>query len=93
MNPTTFQKLIGGRIRDLRKAAGLKQCHLAARAKLSHSFMSEVEGGKRSVSFYNAVAIANALGVDVSELFCHEHVLTLSDDLNIPANMLLKVPA
>ena len=60
---------LGGNIARLRRAAGMSQEELAARAGLSQSFVSNLERGRRRSAQAEAVqALARALGVTVEEL-------------------------
>jgi transcriptional regulator with XRE-family HTH domain len=65
---TPFAQYVGHRIRTIREGNGMKQRELAEDAGVSVSFLSDVENGKRYVSLVNAVNIAHALGVPLSNL-------------------------
>jgi len=58
---------IGARIREIRKARGLRQHELAKRAGLSQTTISDLERG-RNVSSTELPQLARALGVAVEEL-------------------------
>lgn len=58
----------GARIRELRKEAGLSQEELAARCQLDRTYIGGIERGERNVSLRNIAVLAEALGVDISEL-------------------------
>ncbi|MDT9598718.1 helix-turn-helix domain-containing protein [Sphingosinicella rhizophila] len=60
---------LGGRIRMMRKARGIKLNELAERSDLSSAFLSRLERGQVSSSVANLIQIAKALGVAVAELF------------------------
>jgi DNA-binding XRE family transcriptional regulator len=51
----------GGKLRDLRKAAGLTQAQLAERAGLHHGLIPRLEGGSRGVTDAELEALAAAL--------------------------------
>lgn len=57
------------RIKELRKAAGWSQDVLAAKAGLSRSQLSEIESETKPANTRRLKAIAEALSVDVTELF------------------------
>jgi transcriptional regulator with XRE-family HTH domain len=57
---------IGGEIRRMRTDAGLSQRRLAALAEIDHGFLSLIERGLREPSLAILVAIATALGGNVS---------------------------
>jgi transcriptional regulator with XRE-family HTH domain len=61
--------VVGRRMRDLRKRAGMSQAAVAQAAGLSRPFYLRVEAGRRTLSLDNLFAIANALTVDVREFF------------------------
>ena len=63
--PTT---MIGLRIRERRRAAGLRQVELAERMGISASYLNLIEREKRRASPDLAARAARALGVDPSEL-------------------------
>ena len=62
---------IGKRIKYIRSLRGLTQKELANRAHMSVSALQRIEYGERKVenlSLKTALALADALGVDVEEL-------------------------
>ena len=59
---------IGTRIRALRRARGLTLVQLAARAELSHPFLSQLERGRARPSMVSLEKIARALGSSQLEL-------------------------
>jgi transcriptional regulator with XRE-family HTH domain len=62
-------KLLGLRVREVRKAKGLSQSALAERASLSLNFIGLVERGVTSPSLATLFRIARSLGVSVADLF------------------------
>src|SRR5579864_997876 len=58
----------GDRIRGIREARGMTQDRLAEEAKISKSFLSEVENNRRNVSSENLLRIANVLGASIDYL-------------------------
>ncbi len=58
----------GGRVRELRQAAGLSQEAFAERCDLDRTYISGIERGKRNVSLENLKVLASALNVTLSEL-------------------------
>ena len=63
-----YEKL-GGRIRKLRKDAGLTQAKVAEMANISDEFLSRVERGIKAPSILTAERVADALGVTIAYLF------------------------
>ena len=64
-----IQKIVGQRIREIRKEKGYSQEELASRADLDRTYMTSVECGRRNISIVNLNKIAKALGVTLEELF------------------------
>ncbi|MEV7600929.1 helix-turn-helix transcriptional regulator [Kitasatospora sp. NPDC089797] len=59
----------GHRLRELRTTAGRTQTSLAAEAGIDRSFYANVEAGKNNISLEKVFSLADALQVDVGELF------------------------
>ncbi len=68
---TTGQRF-GERVRELRKARALSQEELAYKAGVHRTYMGGIERGERNPSLKNIAAIAEAMGVKLSELFTFE---------------------
>jgi transcriptional regulator with XRE-family HTH domain len=64
-----IKKVLGKRIANLRKAKGLSQEGLAAKAGYSTEFISLVERGLNAPSVAGLARIAKALKVEIKELF------------------------
>jgi len=64
-----IKKRFGERIRNLRKQQGLSQEALALACNLDRTYIGGVERGERNISLINICKIAEALRVDVKELF------------------------
>jgi len=62
-------KTFGQRIRQLRVSKGISQEDFAEMAELHRTYISDVECGERNVSIATAYRIAQALGVDLKDLF------------------------
>jgi transcriptional regulator with XRE-family HTH domain len=67
MNTQLLEEL-GSRIREHRKALGLTQEALAARADIDRSYIGGVERGERNLTFTVLCEICLALGCDVATL-------------------------
>ncbi len=66
---TGIKARFGRRLRELRRAHGLSQEELAFRAGLHRTYVSSAERGERNVSIVNLEKLANALSVEICELF------------------------
>ena len=64
--------LLGRRIRSLRNMRGWTQQELGSRADVNYKFLGEIERGQQNPSFQILVKIANALEVELPELFRFE---------------------
>ena len=62
-------KLLGLRIRELRKAKRLSQEALAEKAKIHYKFLGGIERGQANPTIHVLDDIANALGVTLADLF------------------------
>ena len=62
-------KLVGGKIRELRKARGWSQEDLGEKAGFHFSYVGGLERGERNVSLENLAKVAETLGVDIGQLF------------------------
>lgn len=62
-------KYLPARLRELRTAAGLTQAGLAEKSGLSQNGISHWEQGDRVPGIAQAIALAEALGVTVDDLF------------------------
>ena len=60
---------LGGQIRRLRRARGYSQEDFAEMAGLDRAYCGGIERGERNIAALNLIKIANALEVEVGELF------------------------
>ena len=63
------RRAFGDRVRALRTARGWSQEVLADRAQIHRTYVGSVERGECNIALDNIHALADALGVDVSNLF------------------------
>ena len=63
------KRRFGARMRALRKARKLSQEKVALRCGLDRSYLGGIERGESNVSLVNIHRIAEAIGVEVGELF------------------------
>ena len=68
-----IKQKLGDRIRKLRLEKRLSQENLAFESNMHRTYLSSIERGGRNPSLKNIEAIANALGVTLSELFKFEN--------------------
>lgn len=68
MEPKPFLKILGERIRTLRKAKKISQERLAELSSLHPTYISNMEQGKVNASIYSYYKVANALEIPLSEL-------------------------
>lgn len=72
-------KLIGKRIKEVRKQRSLTQADLAELTGMSDSYISYIETAKKQASLESLVQISNALGVTVDELLCGNQLYSPTD--------------
>lgn len=86
-------KLIGDRIRDLRKQRGLSQEQLAELANFHYTYIGGVERAEKNITILNLIKIANALNVALYDLFEYtklkSRAKSKADDLDKILNLLL----
>jgi transcriptional regulator with XRE-family HTH domain len=63
------RRRIAVNIQRLRRERGLSQEELGAQADVHQTYLSQVEGAKRNPSIDVLERIANALKIDIAELF------------------------
>jgi transcriptional regulator with XRE-family HTH domain len=88
-------KLIGERIRDLRKQRGLSQEQLAELASFHYTYIGGVERAEKNITILNLIKLANALNVGLYDLFEYtklkNRTKSKSDDLEQIVNLLLSL--
>jgi transcriptional regulator with XRE-family HTH domain len=80
MNEKDCRTLLSWNIKRFRNRIGLSQLHLALELGISTTFLSDIETGKKWVSAQTLTQIANALKIEIYELFKPEQ--TVRDDVN-----------
>ncbi|WP_063565986.1 helix-turn-helix transcriptional regulator [Paenibacillus sp. O199] len=71
MEDRKILKLVGARIKVLRKDKGLSQEALGEKGGFHFTYIGQVERGEKNVSLINLGKIAEALDVNVSQLFAY----------------------
>jgi transcriptional regulator with XRE-family HTH domain len=84
-----IKKLIGDRIRDLRKKKGLSQEELGWKAKLHYTYIGGIERGEKNVSIITLSKIAKGLGISVKEIF--NIPMDIKDPDKLRASMLKEI--
>ncbi|HRE52210.1 MAG TPA: helix-turn-helix transcriptional regulator [Flavitalea sp.] len=71
MNPSHQAILyaLGQNIRRIRKNQGMRQMGLEALTGINHSDISRIENGQKNVELVTVIKIAEALEVDIKDLF------------------------
>jgi transcriptional regulator with XRE-family HTH domain len=64
-------KLVGARIRDLRKERDLSQETLGEKGGFHFSYIGQIERGEKNIALQNLSKIAAALEVPISQLFTY----------------------
>ena len=59
----------GEKVRDIRKEKGLSQEQLSFKAELHRTYIGMIERAEKNITLVNIEKIANALEVNISELF------------------------
>lgn len=80
------KKLLGNRLRELRRRKGIKQEKLAELISVEPATISNIENGKNYPSMINLENILNVLGSSFLEAFDFEHknsTENLIDEINI----------
>ena len=79
-------------LQNLRRERNLSQEDLAHRAEIHQTYLSGVESGKRNPSILVLDRIAQALNVDISDLFTKPYILS-SPAKPVPVLRLPPLPA
>ncbi|MCG2709597.1 MAG: helix-turn-helix domain-containing protein [Thermodesulfovibrionales bacterium] len=85
----TTKELLGARIKELRKAKGLSQEELSEKVGIDSKHLSRIEVGKSYPSLDTLEKIANALNVEIKDLFEFMH-LSRGKELTDNVSKLLK---
>jgi transcriptional regulator with XRE-family HTH domain len=73
INGKELRGILGKGVRFYRQQRQLSQANLAEKAGISITFLSNIERGIKYPTSDTLSAIANVLGVEVFELFRHDH--------------------
>lgn len=64
--------IVAERLKQVRHERGIKLIDLAKKVNMSHSYLSEIEQGKKIPSFKKLALICTALGITLSDFFSTE---------------------
>lgn len=64
-----IKKLVGDRIRQLRKARGYSQEKLADKAELHYTHIGAIERGEKNWSIETLIKVSRGLNVEIAEIF------------------------
>lgn len=64
-----FLKKFGNHVRKIREGKGLSIREIELNTNVRRAFISEVENGKVNFTFYSIKKLADALEVDIDDLF------------------------
>lgn len=67
------KKLIGLRVRELRRAKNMSQETLAEKVGISSKYISSIERGKENPTLDTLIGLSKSLNVDILELFNFSH--------------------
>ncbi|MNW32867.1 HTH-type transcriptional regulator SinR [compost metagenome] len=72
-----FLKLVGARLREVRKQKNLSQADLAEMAGTQDTYIGGVERGERNISLNTLERITDSLGITIEEVFQFGHIRQL----------------
>ncbi|MBI4823309.1 MAG: helix-turn-helix transcriptional regulator [Nitrospirae bacterium] len=75
------KRLIGLRIRELRRSNGISQERLAEKAGISSKYLSSIERGKENPTLDTFIRLSGALNIEISEVFNFSHEGRSAKDL------------
>lgn len=80
MEEKELRTVFAGNIKKFRNRRGWNQLLLAEKLDISSNFLSEIENGKGWVSPLTLVKLANALEIEVFELFMPKNPINITQD-------------
>jgi len=87
---TSVLKKIGQRIRDIRKQKGLSQEQLGEKAGFHFSYIGGVERAEKNITLINLLKIADALDVQIIDLFAYtKHQKSVLNEKDVLLNQLI----
>lgn len=86
----TTKRLLGARIKELRKLRGLSQEKLAEMINIDPKHLSRIEVGRSFPSMDTLTAISKSLRVELKDFFEFEHQLKTSSEITTAICNLIK---
>jgi transcriptional regulator with XRE-family HTH domain len=80
ITPIELRRIVGDRIRFLRKKRCWSQEELGEHASLSYKFIGEIERGAVNPSLDTLLSISNALNVEIAKLFSNDQMRVLKEN-------------
>jgi transcriptional regulator with XRE-family HTH domain len=90
MQKTDIRKLVGIKIREIRKKRGFTQDELAEKVSLTGKFIGAIERGDNSASLAKLEVIAKVLDCDLRHFYEIDYLESSDKDLNTLLNNRLK---
>jgi len=84
-----IKSLIGTRIKQLRKSRGLSQEELSEKVEMSSKYLSSIERGKENPTLDTFMKLAQALHVEVFELFNYTCEKSLKESKKILSDLIM----
>jgi transcriptional regulator with XRE-family HTH domain len=91
IDTTQLRKILSANIKERRKKLGISQEKLAELADISIQMVNSIEGHRAWVSDKTLVALSNALGIEVFQLFSPTIDTQQKDHQPLPSHWLLKL--
>lgn len=73
--PSTARKVFGERVRAERRARSLTLEDVGEQADMAWNYIAQVERGERNIGIDNMAALADALGMPLSELLMDKQTM------------------
>lgn len=86
-----IKELTGLRIKELRRSKGMSQEILAEKTGISSKYLSSIERGKENPTFDTFIKLAEALNIELAEVFNFSHEDKSSKELRTFITDLIKV--
>jgi XRE family transcriptional regulator, regulator of sulfur utilization len=74
------RRILGGAVRRIREAKGIKLDQLATLAEVHFAYLSNIERGKKPPSVEVMCRIANGLGVDLDDISYMATIYVINED-------------